>query len=116
MGIAYYAIFDPLEQAQDGLLRVYALDSGSRTYAEVDPSLLPEVGLGLIVWRGSYEGREDVWIRWQDSKRTLIPTGAEQAEQERLRAEQAQRRAEQLAARLRTLGIDPNARNGDIAP
>ncbi|MBI3959720.1 MAG: Uma2 family endonuclease [Chloroflexi bacterium] len=115
MGIAYYAIFDPMQQVQEGVLRVYALNPGPRTYAEVDPSFLPGVGLGLSVWRGSYEGREDLWIRWQDSRRRLIPTGAERAEEERLRADQEHRRSERLAAQLRALGIDPNAGNGDSA-
>ncbi|HRJ42184.1 MAG: Uma2 family endonuclease [Caldilineaceae bacterium] len=135
MGIAYYAIFDPMEQVQEGQLRVYALDPGLRTYAEIDPSLLPGVGLGLTIWRGPYEGREDVWIRWQDNRRILIPTGAERAEQERQRtdqerqranqerqranqehqrANQERQRAERLAAQLRALGIEPDAGNGKI--
>ena len=122
MGIAYYAIFDPMEQVQEGVLRVYALDPGPRFYREINPSVLPGIGLGLTLWRGAYEGREDVWVRWIDAKRVLIPTGAERAEQERQRAEQEQsradreqRRAERLAAQLRALGIEPEAGNGDTA-
>lgn len=127
MGVAYYAIFDPMEQVQEGVLRVYALDPGPRFYREIDPLVLPGVGLGLTVWRGAYEGRGDVWVRWMDAKRVLIPTGAERAEQERQRAEQEhqraeqehqraekeQRRAERLAAQLRALGIEPETGNGD---
>lgn len=127
MGIAYYAIFDPMEQAQKGVLRVYGLNLALRAYTEIDPSLLHGIGLGLTLWRGSYEGREDLWIRWQDSRRVLIPTGAERAEQERRqaeqerrhaeeqrqRADQQQRRAERLAAQLRALGIEPDNENGD---
>jgi hypothetical protein len=90
----------------------------------------------LTTWRGSYEGREDLWIRWQDNRRRLIPTGAERAEreerraeqeqrraqqeqrraeEERQRADQQQRRAERMAAQLRALGIEPDAGNGDAA-
>lgn len=123
MGIAYYAIFDPMQQVQEGVLRAYALNPGRRVYTEIDPSVLPGIGLGLTTWQGSYEGREDIWIRWQDSKRRLIPTGAERAEreerraeEERQRADQQQRLAERLAAQLRALGIEPDAGNGDSAP
>lgn len=42
------------------------------------------------------------WLRWCYPDRTLLPTGAERAEQERARAER-------LAARLRELEIDPDA-------
>ena len=136
MGIAYYAIFDPMQQVQEGVLRAYALNPGLRTYAEIDPSILPGIGLGLTTWQGSYEGREDLWIRWQDNRRRLIPTGAERAEreerraeqeqrraqqeqrraeEERQRADQQQRRAERMAAQLRALGIEPDAGNGDAA-
>lgn len=108
MGIAYYVIFDPLEQVQEGLLRVYGLNPGPRTYAEIDPVFLSGVGLGLTVWHGSYEGREDVWIRWQDDQHGLIPTGSERAATEHQRAEQERQRADRLAAQLRALGVDPN--------
>ncbi|MCX7853142.1 MAG: hypothetical protein N2383_10195 [Caldilineales bacterium] len=47
-------------------------------------------------------GRSDRWLRWRTSEGTPIPTGAEQAEEER-------RRAERLAVRLRSLGIDLDA-------
>lgn len=112
MGIAYYAIFDPQQQVQDKLLHVYALDPGPRLYREIDPSLLEGVGLGLTVWEGVYEGREDVWIRWLDPQGKIILTGAERTAQERQRAEQEHQRAERLAAKLRALGIDPDDNNG----
>lgn len=115
MGIAYYAIFDPQQQVQEGLLHVYALDPGPRTYREIAPSFLEGVGLGLTVWEGAYEGREDVWIRWLDAQGEMIPTGAERVDQERQRAEhehqraeQEHQRAERLAAKLREMGINPD--------
>ena len=42
------------------------------------------------------------WLRWWDRSGNLLSWSAEQLEQERLRAEK-------LAAKLRELGIDPDA-------
>ena len=74
---------------------------------------MPEVELGLTFWEGRHQGTEGVWLRWCDENGMLIPTAAEQADQERRRAEQERRRAEQerqraekLAAKLRALGIE----------
>jgi hypothetical protein len=61
---------------------------------------MPAVGLGLTLWRGSFEGTDASWLRWCDQDGSIIPTGAERAEQER-------ERAERLAPRLRELGVDP---------
>jgi len=77
--------------------------------------------LDLQLWRGEYEGDAGTWLRWHDASGVLIPTGeenterernrAEQAEnrleQERSRAEQAEDRLERLAAQLRALGVPP---------
>ena len=77
----------------------------------------------MRLWEGEYEGVKAVWLRWCDREGNVIPTGAELAEAERQRAEEEQRRAEEarqqaaaeraraerLAARLRALGIDPDA-------
>jgi ribosomal protein L14E/L6E/L27E len=61
------------------------------------------------LWEGEYEGVKAVWLRWCDQEGIVIPTGAELAEAERQRAEAERARAERLAARLRALGIDPDA-------
>ncbi len=80
------------------------------------------VGLGLVEWRGVYEGCDELWLRWRDPAGQLIPTGAECAEaaneradaaSERAdaaneRADAANERAERLAAKLRAMGVDPN--------
>jgi len=75
---------------------------------------LPEVGLVLMLWQGSFEGTEATWLRWCDHDGNVIATGAERAEQERVRAEHEhgraeheRERAERLAARLWELGVDP---------
>jgi hypothetical protein len=55
------------------------------------------------------------WLRWWDEAGNMLLWSAEQAEQERQRAEAAiaqtqaeQQRNESLVAKLRELGIDPN--------
>ena len=63
----------------------------------------------MRLWEGEYEGVKAVWLRWCDREGNVIPTGAELAEAERQRAEAERARAERLAARLRALGIDPDA-------
>jgi len=116
-------------------LRCYELRG--RTYAPCAENWLGDIGLGVRLWEGEYEGVKAVWLRWCDREGIVIPTGAELAEAERQRAEEEQRRAEEarqraeaeraraeaeqrrakaeraraerLAARLRALGIDPDA-------
>jgi len=107
IGVTYYVIFDPDEQLQGKILRLYALREGK--YAPLKGQWLPEVGLGLTLWQGGFEGVEATWLRWCDHNGSVIATGAERAEQERERAEQERERAERLAGRLRELGIDPES-------
>lgn len=98
IGVAYYAVFDPLRQlqAQDemngSLLQVYGLMAGK--YIELTEPWLETVGLGLTLWDGEFETQPGIWLRWCDQEGKIIPTGAE--------------RAERLAERLRAMGVDPD--------
>jgi|LNFM01.1.fsa_nt_gb Uma2 family endonuclease len=96
--VTYYVVFDPQRQLSDQVLQSFALTAGQ--YEELDRHWYERVGLGLALWQGNFEGREDSWLRWVDASGAWIPTGAERAERERSRAER-------LAAQLRALGIDP---------
>ena len=135
LGVAYYVVFDPQRVLGEEVLRCYELRG--RTYAPCAGGWLGDIGLGVRLWEGDYEGVRAVWLRWCDQEGNVIPTGAELAEAERQRAEEEQRRAEaerqraeeeqrraeearqqaaaeraraeRLAARLRALGIDPDA-------
>ncbi len=94
IGVRYYAILDPDELLGAGLLRTFRLrDKGG--YEPVAPGGWADLGLGLTLWEGTYEGHHDTWLRWCDVDGQVIPTGAE--------------RAERLAAQLRALGINPEA-------
>lgn len=76
--------------------------SVSWRYRLRDDLLLPEVGLGLRMWHGTFEKAEEDWLRWYDVDGNLILTSEERAEAEA-------KRAEKLAAKLRELGVDPNS-------
>lgn len=119
MHIPYYVIYDPEKQLSDQVLRIYELQGA--VYVLRPDNWLPSIGLGLVLWHGSFEDRVDTWLRWCDRDGNLLLTGEERAEQERQRAEQEQQRAEQerqradqaeekaarLLARLRALGLEP---------
>jgi Uma2 family endonuclease len=104
LGIAYYAVFDPLEQIQapdqmqGQLLKVFVLTG--RHYVELAaPHWLDDVGLGLTVWQGEFEGVSGSWLRWCDQSGLVISTGKERAEQEAARATEASERATEAAQR-----------------
>jgi len=116
IGVPYYVVFDPLRQIQGeremnrALLRVWTLTSGRYVeltpvegIAEVGQSVwLETVGLGLTLWAGQFEEAVSrLWLRWCDRDGQVIPTGAERADAERLRADR-------LAQKLRELGINPD--------
>lgn len=106
IGIAYYAVFDPLEQLQgeDGLngslLKVWQL-TGKRYVEMPEPFWLEDVELGLSLWEGTFENQTGVWLRWCDRNGQVIPTGTERSETER-------QRGDRLAERLWAMGIDPD--------
>jgi len=134
MGIAYYAVFDPLEQIQEAgqmagqPLKVFELRG--KHYVELSPPCwMEDAGLGLMLWEGEFEGVPSQWLRWCDRQGQLIPTGAEGREierqgreierqgreierqgreAERQRAESEHQRAERLAEHLRAIGVNPD--------
>ncbi len=120
MRASYYIVYDPNQQLGEQVLRVYEL-RGMR-YFETSETWLEQVGLGVTLWEGEFEGRQDFWLRWCYQDGTVLLTGDEHAEQERQRAEQERQRAEQerqraeqaeeraqlFAQRLRAMGIDPD--------
>jgi hypothetical protein len=98
-GVGYYVIFDPDRLLSEETLRVYQLKG--RKFDKLEgPIWFPEIGLGLCLWQGRYEGHEDCWLRWVDAQGQLIPTGKERADSE-------QQRADRLADQLRRLGVEP---------
>jgi len=120
MRVSYYIVYDPAHQLGEKVLRVYELKG--RRFFESSETWLEQVGLGITLWEGEFEGRKDVWLRWCDKDAVILPTGDERAQsaeeraqsaEERAqsaeeRAQSAEERAQLLAERLRAMGIDPN--------
>ncbi|MBD2363237.1 Uma2 family endonuclease [Anabaena minutissima FACHB-250] len=63
---------------------------------------IPELELFLGIWQGERLCQTMNWLRWWDGAGNLLLWSNEQAEQER-------QRADRLAAKLRELGVDPDA-------
>ncbi len=117
--IPYYIVFDRYTDK----LRAFQLIADR--YGEINldtPKIwMPSLELGLGLWSGSYQGIEQLWLRWYNTAGEWIPTPQELQQQEHARVEQTQlqleqtqlqleqerSRAERLAEQLRALGIDP---------
>ncbi len=97
--VPYYVIFDLDRLLSAEVLRGYRLDATE--YRRMDePINFANIGLGLRIWQGRFEGHDVTWLRWVNARGTLIPTGQERAEAER-------ERADRLAEQLRQHGIEP---------
>lgn len=99
--VPYYAVFDRYSDR----LRAFTLTAGQYQEEILEQSrfFLPSLNLGLGLWQGIYQGIERQWLRWYDAEGNWIPTATEQA----------QARAERLAERLRAMGVDPDAPDGE---
>ena len=112
--VPYYVVFSRYTNE----MQAFQLMGASYKPIELTAKSLPiaELQLSLGLWQGSYRGVERLWLRWFTQQGELIPLDSEElesAQQEVATAKQeaaaATQRAEQLAAKLRELGIDPDA-------
>jgi Uma2 family endonuclease len=113
MRVSYYIVYDPTKQLGEKELYIYEL-RGMR-YFETSETWLGQVDLGVTLWDGLFEGRQDTWLRWCYQDGSVLLTGDERAflaeesaEQFKQRAESAEQRAQILAERLRSMGINPD--------
>jgi hypothetical protein len=100
--VAHYVVYDPGQQTGGEPLRVYALEGGR--LVRTDETWFDDIGLGVTLWRGEYQGCEDAWLRWCDRAGAVIPTGEERAEAERARAEAEHARGRGRAGTRRAPG------------
>ncbi|MGI8504614.1 MAG: Uma2 family endonuclease [Hassallia sp.] len=106
MRVSYYIVYDPTQQLGQRL-RIYELRG--RRYFETTETWLEQVDLGLTLWEGEFEGRQDIWLRWCYKDGNILLTGDERASQAEQRASQAEQRSQLLAERLLAMGVDPNS-------
>ncbi|NEP13264.1 MAG: Uma2 family endonuclease [Symploca sp. SIO2C1] len=119
--IPYYVIYDRYKNQ----FRCFVLQSGKYEALELSEGRLwlEELGLGLGLWQGSYEGVEGLWLRFYNKLGEWIPTPDERANHEQQRANHEQQRAnreqqranraesdlQKLRAKLQQLNIDPDS-------
>ncbi len=106
MRVSYYIVYDPTQQLGEKQLRIYELVG--RRFRETSETWLEQVELGLTLWEGEFEGRQDTWLRWCYQDGTVLPTADERAQDEKQQKDQALSRAELLAEKLREMGVNPD--------
>lgn len=110
VGIPFYVIFDQ----NDDNLKVFQLAGDRYEQQQLKDGLFWFSGLemSLGLWRGKYRGWERSWLRWHDTRGTLIPTPEESEEglSETVTEEDetCDRNPSPLIKRLRKLGIVPD--------
>jgi Uma2 family endonuclease len=130
--VPYYVVYSRFEDR----MRAFVLSNGRyQEQTDVDERLwLPEIGIGIGIWHGDYAGFDRAWLRFYNADGGWIARPIEQerrraerehhrAEREQQRADEASRQAERqqqqtraafaeaerMRAKLRALGIDPDA-------
>jgi Uma2 family endonuclease len=87
---AYYAIFE----IESGAIELYRLERSryvSVPISEAGRLPIPELGVELGVWEGTYRGIETPWLRvWDITTGEMMPSEEERAEVERKRADIAE--------------------------
>ena len=102
IGIQYYVIYNP-QRKKKPRLEVYSLENQEYVLlGNQSPIWLEEVGLGLGLEEGTYQGITREWLYWYDENGERFLTPEE-------RSRQAETKAERYARKLRELGIDPNS-------
>jgi Uma2 family endonuclease len=123
--IPYYIVFSRYTNE----LRAFHLVGGHYEPMNLIEGLLPmpELGLSLGLWQGSFRGVSKLWLRWFTPEGELIPEPTEEvaaateraifaeenAKEAKQEAIEAKIKSEQLAERLRQLGVNPDELDND---
>jgi Uma2 family endonuclease len=121
MGVLYYVIYNS-KRRRKPKLEIHQLVNGKYELQANNPVWMPEIGLGIGYERGEYGGLTRDWLYWYDEKSQRYLTPEEQIKQTQWEVAKAQgeiirvqrevtqerQRSDKLAAKLRSLGIDPD--------
>ncbi|MCC5664092.1 Uma2 family endonuclease [Nostoc sp. CHAB 5784] len=95
LGILYYVIYAPTRlRRKRQRLEVYRLVEGKYILQPGDKLWMPEIGLGIGIERGTYQGKTREWLYWYDENSSRYLTPEEQLQN--------------LLAKLQQQKIDPN--------
>ncbi|MDF5716987.1 MAG: Uma2 family endonuclease [Rhizonema sp. NSF051] len=94
LGVLYYVVYNPTRRHKPRL-EIYQLVNSIYELQQGNPVWFPEIGLGIGMERGKYQGITLEWLYWynQQGKRLLTP----------------EERAHLLAERLRAMDVDPDS-------
>jgi hypothetical protein len=113
-GVTYYAIYDPEHHLSEEPLRTHVLSA--RRYQPIDPGPWPEIGLGLRLWQGTFQGHHNTWLRWCDANGQIIPTAEERAAILAERAAKAEEHAAKADERILALEAEVRRLKGEQEP
>lgn len=89
LGIKYYVIHDPYLYLSDTELLVYELKANANyVLLQNENNFMPEINLGIQLWKGLFEKEESTWARWCTRAGQYLMTGAERAEKAEKQAEE----------------------------
>jgi len=104
--IPYYIVFSRYTNQ----IQAFHLVGGR--YQSVDISQgtvpIPELGLSLGLWSGSFRNINRLWLRWFTIDGEMIPVPEEELTIVKEEAELERRKAEKLDEKLRELGVNPD--------
>ncbi len=97
---AEYYLYDPYEKRLEG----YQLDLGRGEYEPMTPDdrgwyRSKMLGLWLGVQRGTFQGLDELWLRWIDDDGLALPSEGDRAAAERAKAAEERARADEQRAR-----------------
>jgi len=98
VGVPFYLLYDPDHYIQEETLSAHIL-LGDEYESMPPPFLFKRLGVGLSLWKGSYENQDGEWLRWTLPDGSVVLTGAELSTQQTQRADVEKARADAEAQR-----------------